>query len=261
MRSAPLNYTSEVADQVVDVGAGFWNVRGSQKIAGLVDVGTQMSLVRRASGRYLVLDCYMPDAKARDRLLRLTDGGRAVDAILNLHPFHTLHVANVAALFPHAKLYGTERHRTRLPHLEWQTPSTESATLRDLFLDTLTFTVPRGVDFVCPDERQHFASVLAFHPASQTLHVDDTLTWLALPLIGGLRFHPSLTKVLQRRPRAVADFRSWLVELRALFANVRSVCTAHMKALPPSDDEWPERLENAIAKIEKRLDKHEQRFQ
>lgn len=207
-----------------------------------------------------MLDCYMPDADARDRLLRLTDGGRAVDAILNLHPFHTLHVADMAALFPHAKLYGTERHHARFPHLEWQPALTESRTVSDLFGDTLRFTVPRGVDFVCPDERQHFASVLALHPASRTLHVDDTLTWLALPLIGGLRFHPSLTKVLQRRPGAVADFRSWLVELRALFADVRSVCTAHLKPLPPSDGEWPQRLEKAIAKIEKRLSKHEQRF-
>jgi hypothetical protein len=249
-----------MADQLIEIGAGFWNVRGSLKVAGVLDVGTQMSLVQRSSGRFVALDCYVPDVETRQRLLTLTDGGRAVEAILNLHPFHTLHVTNTAALFPHAKLYGTERHHARLPHLEWQPTRTESPALSEHFGDTFQFSVPRGVDFVCPDERQHFASVLAFHGASGTLHVDDTLTWLALPLIGGLRFHPSLTNVLQRRPRAVAEFRSWLVELRALFAGVRSVCTAHMKPLPPNDGEWQTRLEQAIRKIEKRLAKHERRY-
>lgn len=249
-----------MADQWVETGPGFWNIRGSFKLAGFIDVGTQMSLVQRKSGKFLLLDSYSPDAGTRQRLLDLTDGGRAVEAIVNLHPFHTVHVSHVAALFPNAKLYGTQRHFARLPELQWQTTATESAALSEHFGDDLRFSIPRGVDFVCADERQHFASVLAFHPTSGTLHVDDTLTWLALPVVGGLRFHPSLPQVLQRRSHAVAEFRSWLVELRALFTDVRSLCTAHMKPLPPTDGKLQARLDEAISKIEKVLAKHEQRF-
>lgn len=229
-------------------------------VAGVLDVGTQMSLVRLASGKFALLDSYTPDANTHQKLLDLTDGGREVEAILNLHPFHTLHVADVAALFPNAKLYGTERHVAKFPHLTWQPTRTEDSALGELFVNDLRFLVPRGVDFVPENERLHFASVLAFHPASGTLHVDDTLTWINLPLVGGLRFHPSLPKVLQPRPLAVSDFRAWLVELRALFTEVRTLCTAHMKTLPPRDGQLQRHLEAAISKVQKTLDKHERRF-
>lgn len=249
-----------MADQWVETGPGFWNIRGSLRLAGLVELGTQMSVVRLSSGKFVLLDSYTPDDAVRQRLMQLTDEGRAVEAILNLHPFHTLHVASVAALFPNAKLYGTERHAARFPELSWEPTRTESPTLGDLFGGELRFSIPRGVDFVPADERLHFASVLAFHPTSATLHVDDTLTWVALPLVGGLRFHPTLPKVLQPRAGSVAEFRTWLTELRALFVEVRTVCTAHMRPLPPSDGQLPARLEQAIARVEKLLDKHEQRF-
>lgn len=229
-------------------------------MAGIVEVGTQMSVVRLPSGNFALLDSYTPDVATRTKLLELTDGGRAVEAILNLHPFHTLHVSNVAQMFPNARLYGTERHATRFPHLSWQATRTESAALSDLFGETLRFSVPRGVDFAPKNERLHFASVLALHPESGTLHVDDTLTWVNLPFVGGLRFHPSLPRVLQPRKGAVADFRAWVVELRALFSEVRTLCTAHMKALPPSDGQFQPRLDSAINRVEKILNAHERRF-
>ncbi|HEY6725117.1 MAG TPA: hypothetical protein VI197_13875 [Polyangiaceae bacterium] len=226
----------------------------------MFDVGTQMSAVRMASGRFTLLDSYSPDAGTLARLLELTDGGKAVDSILNLHPFHTLHVARLVELFPNAKLYGTERHVTRFPHFRWEATRTDSTELGALFADDLRFSVPRGVDFVPENERLHFASVLAFHPGSGTLHVDDTLTWINLPLVGGLRFHPTLPGVLQQRPRAVSEFRGWLKELRGLFEEVRTFCPAHMKTLPPKDAELPRLLDGAIDKIEKILDRHERKY-
>lgn len=249
-----------MADAWVETGPHFWNIRGSLKLAGVVDVGTQMSVVRLASRRFALLDSYTPDAATLRRLLELTDGGNAVEAILNLHPFHTLHVANLAELFPTAKLYGTERHAVRFPHLPWETARTDSAALAALFAEDFRFSVPKGVDFIPEKQRLHFASVLAFHPASGTLHVDDTLTWSNLPLVGGLRFHPSLPGVLQKRPAAVREFRAWLNELRALFREVRSVCPAHMKPLPPSDGQLQQRLDAAIDKIAKVLERHERKY-
>jgi hypothetical protein len=249
-----------MADEWVEIGSGFWNIRGSLKVAGLVDVGTQMSVVRLASGKFALLDSYMPDEPTRKRLLELTDGGAAVAAVLNLHPFHTLHVANLAAQFPNAQLYGTARHAARFPHLPWQATHTESPALASVFEGDLRFSVPRGVDFAPDNKRLHFASVLAFHPASGTLHVDDTLTWVNLPWFGGLRFHPSLPRVLQRRPGAVGEFRAWLDELRALFVSVRRVCPAHMKTLPPNDGQCAKHLDAAIAKVDKVLRQHQRRF-
>lgn len=249
-----------MADEWVETGPRFWNIRGSLKVAGVLDVGTQMSVVRLSSGRFALLDSYTPDVATRRRLLELTDGGKAVECILNLHPFHTLHVANLVELLPNAKLYGTERHAARFPHLPWEDTRTDSAVLGDLFGGDLKFSVPRGVDFIPENQRLHFASVLAFHPASGTLHVDDTLTWINLPLVGGLRFHPSLPQVLQKRPHAVREFRGWLNELRALFEEVKSICPAHMKALPPNDGRLRQRLEGAIEKIDETLDRHERKY-
>lgn len=249
-----------MADDWVETGPRFWNIRGSLKVAGIFEAGTQMSAVRLSSGRFALLDSYTPDPTTRRRLLELTDGGHAVACILNLHPFHTLHVANLVELFPNAKLYGTDRHAALFPHLPWQATRTDSAALGDLFGDDLKFSVPRGVDFIPDKPRLHFASVLAFHPASGTLHVDDTLTWIDLPLVGGLRFHPSLPDVLQKRPDAVREFRSWLDALRALFADVKTICPAHMKTLPPSDGQQRRRLDAAIDKIGKVLDRHEHAY-
>lgn len=249
-----------MGDVWVEVGPGFWNIRGTLKLGGLLDLGTQMSVVRRQSGKFVVLDSYTPDAPVRKKLLDLTNGGRDVEAILNLHPFHTLHVANVAALFPDAQLYGTARHVARFPKLSWQATLTNEARLAELFGEDLRLSVPRGVDFIPSNERLHFASVLALHPSSGALHVDDTLTWLALPLIGGLRFHPTLSKVLQPRPGAVAEFRGWLTELRALAHDARVLCTAHTRPLPPKDGRVQAHVEAAISKIEKRLVRHERRY-
>ncbi|HEU5073019.1 MAG TPA: hypothetical protein VFU02_02585 [Polyangiaceae bacterium] len=249
-----------MADEWVETGPGFWNIRGSLKLAGFLEVGTQMSAVRLSTGKFALLDSYTPDPATQRRLLELTDGGNAVESVVNLHPFHTLHVAALAELFPNAKLYGTARHVARFPQLNWEKTRTESSALGELFSEDLKFSVPAGVDFVPQNQRLHFASVLAFHPASGTLHVDDTLTWINLPLIGGLRFHPALPGVLQRRPGAVREFRAWLSELRTLFAEVKTVCPAHMKTPPPNDGQWQRRLDRAIGQIDEILDRHERKY-
>lgn len=46
----------------------FWNLRGTFKVAGLLDVGTQLSVVRRSNGRFLVLDSYTPSEPQRQAL-------------------------------------------------------------------------------------------------------------------------------------------------------------------------------------------------
>ena len=249
-----------MVERLVQMADNFWNVRGSFKVGGLLNVGTQTSLVRRARGDFVLLDSYAFGGEVENEVMRLTDGGRSVVAVLNLHPFHTVHVKHTAERFAEAKLYGTRRHHELAPGLSWQPELTEGSSFRALFEEDFVFSVPRGVDFIPANSNLHFSSVLAFHPSSHTLHVDDTLTWISLPLVGGLRFHPTLAKTLKRSAGAVAEFREWLDELTELCAPVRHLCTAHMHALPP----WPRPLapllHEAREKIEKTLSAHEKRF-
>jgi hypothetical protein len=43
-----------------------------------------------------------------------------------------------------------------------------------------------SVDFISDNENHNFSSVLAYHLASKTLHVDDTLILLRLPGLRGV---------------------------------------------------------------------------
>ncbi len=97
----------------------FWNMHGDFKISPLINVGTHMSLVRRPGGGFVLLDSYELNKADQDQLLALTEGGARIEAVLNLHPFHTVHCAFVQQLLPHARLIGTRRHHQILAHLKW----------------------------------------------------------------------------------------------------------------------------------------------
>lgn len=252
-----------MADRIVPIADGFWNIRGTFRIFKLIDVGTQASLVRLASGGYVLLDSYTLRGDVAAKALALTDGGKAVEAILNLHPFHTIHVERVAQMFPDARLYGTARHHARAPDLAWQPERTESAEFAALFADDFDFSVPAGVDFIPSNESLHFASVLAFHRASQTLHVDDTINWLPGLLGNRLAFHPTLKKVLQKRAGAVDEFRAWAEGFIERCETVRHVCTAHA-SMAPVDADPPGgiagRMRAALEKVEGVLSAHAKRY-
>ena len=252
-----------MADQILQVADDFWNIRGSFKVFGLLDIGTQASLARLRSGGFALLDSYALTGEVAERVMALTDGGKAVEAILNLHPFHTIHVKKTAAMFPTAALYGTRRHREKAPDLPWQAVQTEHEELHAKFADDFVFSVPRGVDFISSNENLHFSSVLAMHRSSRALHVDDTLMFTKLPFIGGLAFHMSLKPVLERRPGAVSEFRAWAEELIELCGGVEQLCTAHAKPLPPSTSEGFDlaaEVRGALAKVDKVLRQHQAKY-
>ena len=194
--------------------------------------------------------------------MALTDDGKAVERVINLHPFHTLHVQRVAAMFPDARWHGSARHVEKAPELRWDPLRVEDPALHAELAEDFAFTVPRGVDFICQDESKHFSSVLALHLASRTLHVDDTLMWTKLPLVGGLAFHLTLKDVLEPRPGAVADFRAWAEELAVMCEGVEHLVTAHARALPPRELVGPKlaaAVREALGKMEKVLSAHEKR--
>ena len=252
-----------MADSIAQITADFWNIRGNYRIFGLLNVGTQSSLVRLKSGRFVLLDSYTLDGATAETVRGLTDGGAAIEAVLNLHPFHTMHVEAIAAMFPNARQYGTARHHARFPKLDWAPELTESAAFAERFADDFDFMVPTGVDFIPKDEKLHFASVLAFHRKSGALHVDDTLNWLPFLLGNRLAFHPTLGKVLERRAGAAAEFRTWAEALITRCESVRHVCTAHTRLAPVSDDPpggIAKRVRDALEAVESTLAGHAKRY-
>ncbi len=247
-----------MSDKIVEMGEGFWNIRGSFKIAGLLDIGTQSSLVRLKTGRFVMLDSYPLDGAVKEQIMSLTDQGKAVQAVINVHPFHTAFVKKTHAQFPAAMHIGTKRHHDLFPDLKWANLTTDDPRLHEQFADDLEFSVPRGVDFIPSNEKLHFSSVLVFHPASKTLHVDDTLTYVSLPLVSGLRFHPTLSQVLQERAAAAAEFRAWAMELVERTKAIEHLATAHMKSLGPQDG-LSEQIQNALNNVEDTLRDHERK--
>ena len=98
-----------MSDEIHDLGAGFWNIRGSFRIGGVINIGTQCSLVKLSSGRFVFLDSYALTGDVRDEVMALTNNGQDVEAVLNVHPFHTVYCAQMAKDFPQATFYGSSR--------------------------------------------------------------------------------------------------------------------------------------------------------
>jgi len=255
--------------KIIRVADDFWNIRGSFKIGGVVDIGTHASLIRRGDGGFVFLDACDVDA-ASEREIGDVIGDGTVEAILNLHPFHTVYVEGMHRRYPDARLYGTARHVRLFPNLPWEQEHTEDDELHELYADDLEFTVPRGVDFVSANENVHFSSVLALHRASRTLHVDDTLMYIRFPrllaLLGlrdSLGFHPTLSMALEKRAGAAAEFREWAGELIELGKGVENLCAAHSSNLLARDNRGASietRLQRALRRCRLRLSAHERRY-
>ena len=162
-----------MADKIHDLGSGFWNIRGSFRLAGLLDIGTHCSLAQLDSEKFIFLDSYTLSGDVRQQVMALTNNGDDVEAVLNLHPFHTVHCAQMAKDFPQATFYGSARHQVQVPHIQWSTDLVESDAVSARYPE-LKFSMPQGIDYICPNNNVHAGSLLAFHPASNSLHVDDT---------------------------------------------------------------------------------------
>ena len=248
---------------LTDFGDGFHHIRGSFKLGGILDLGTHCALVELADGRFVFLDSYTLDDELKAKVDALTDNGRKIAAIVNLHPFHTLHCEWMAKAYPDAKLYGTKRHHEKFPDLRWESDTCEAGALDGLFGDALQFSVPQGVHMVCEDENVHFSSVLAYHRPSGTIFVDDTLSCIKapfplslLPFTGKLAFHPTLAKALEPRAGAADEFREWAIELGIDWADAGCIAAAHNALLPLDAEELPELIGAALGRVKPVLDAH-----
>jgi hypothetical protein len=256
-----------MVDNFLQVSEDFWNIRGSYRIGGVLDVGTQASLVRLASGKFVFLGAYTLNSAIRQKIGSLTREGKDIQAILNVHPFHTVHLRKMHALYPDAMLYGTERHLSRFPDLPWARQGVDDPGLHNEFADDLEFSIPEGVDFISANQNVHFSSVLVWHGASRTIHSDDTLMYVRLPglmrqlgLGDAVTYHPTLAKALEQRAGAARDFRAWASRLNERWSDAENLCAAHTGALLGRDNKGESihvRMVKALEKVEGTLKSHE----
>lgn len=250
-----------MADDLTRLDEGFWRVRGSFRV-GPIDVGTQCSLARLSDGGWVMLDSYTLPGPILAQVREITGG--KLRAIVNLHPFHTLHCEWAHHAFPEAAMFGTARHQAKLPALPWQAERCEDGVLAREFGDSFAFSQPAGVPLVCADESVHFSSILALHLASGTIHVDDTLVYLVkgfplslLPMTGRLGFHPTLAKALEPRAGAAAEFRAWARALGRDWQDARRIAAAHNAVLELPQGDFSRRLDAALTSVETVLASHE----
>lgn len=252
---------------IEQLAENFWNMRGNFRIAKVIDIGTHMSLVRKPDGRFILLDAYEMDGEERAELLALTDGGSRIDAVLNVHPFHTVHCEFVQGVLPDARLIGTRRHHRELSGLSWDPAFIEDEETQRQFADILDFSIPSGVDFVSDDESVHVGSVIARHRESGIVHVDDTLMYLDLPALlerfgagPKLRFHPKLADALEKRAGAADDYARWARELGREWSDTRIICAAHKGIAKLTDQTFAEAIETALDHAASTLDKHRETY-
>ncbi len=229
----------------------------------MINIGTQMSVVRKPDGRFILIDAYDPGEQDHSELLALTENGALIDTVLNVHPFHTVHCKFVHETLPHARLIGTRRHKEKMPQLDWDPALIEEAATQQQFADLFDFSIPAGLEFVPEDESVHASSVLVRHRESAIVHVDDTLMYLTAPSLiemvaptPKLRFHPKLADALQKRADAADEFTRWARELASSWADTRIVCAAHNSIAQLTEQTFSQAIEDALDHVSGILQNH-----
>lgn len=246
-----------MSDKIIDLGAGFWNIRGTFRLGGVLNIGTQCSLVKLASGQFVFLDSYTLTDEVRAQVMALTNNGQDVEAVLNVHPFHTVHCAQMAKDFPQAIFYGSSRHQKKVPEVQWAEDLVESDAVAERYTE-LKFSMSQGIHYIAPNEMIHAGSLLVFHPASKSLHVDDTFmsppTKLLEAVLPELLLHPTTKKALKNEPNAGKQYCDWASNLAHDWRDVRNFCAAHSYLVKFKNGEFEKALLKAIAKARPKLE-------
>lgn len=246
-----------MAHTITSFGQGFWNIRGAFKIAGLIDVGTHCSLVQIAPERFIFIDSYELSGEVREQVMALTRQGQFVEAILNMHPFHTLHCEAMARDFPQAILYGSARHHKKLPHLRWSPDLVESDAVSARY-PSLEFSLTQGVEYISAKPGIHVGSLLVYHPASQSLHVNDTF---GVPPQGGLLekvlpkifINPATRWALTPDADAATTYCNWVTQLAHQWQDTRNFCAAHSDLVQFETGEFKAELLAALERARPKL--------
>jgi hypothetical protein len=121
---------------IIRISDKFFNIR-SKLVIGPADVKTHSSLVKRKNGKWLMLDSVTMENTVKLEVDNITRNGQDLEAVLNLHPFHTVRFS------PHAKLTDVRVMRLRTKpffHKKHARRSVRSLTWRGSFPFTETMT-------------------------------------------------------------------------------------------------------------------------
>jgi len=131
-------------DALFEVANNFWNIRVNFKLfAGLVDLGSQMSLIRLNNGKFLVIDTVEMNDRLRQEIDHLTNNGEKIEAVIATHPFHTLSFPAFYQLYPKPAYYGTPRHLRRLTEIPWA-GSLDDCNVRTKWQPDVEMRIPAG---------------------------------------------------------------------------------------------------------------------
>jgi len=186
-----------------------------------------MSLIQLQNGNFIVVDTVLLVPSLLSDINNLTNNGALIEAVIATHPFHTTYFPAFYKTFPNPPYYGTPRHLVVEPQIPWAGSMYDCAN-RQRWLPEIHMRIPRGSEFVNPQppESNHFSGIHVFHPASKTIHVDDTIIY-DLPQAGDMSLHPSLTTVgLFHIPQSPGAFNQW-VENYIKAWDFDNICAAH----------------------------------
>jgi len=200
------------ANRTVLIGPGFWNVRASFKIDGF-EIGTQMSLIKLNSGKFLLLDTVELDWALKQEINDLTNNGDLIEAVIATHPFHTVYFPDFYKAYPKSMYIGTPRHLRNQKMIPWN-GSIWDCNWRQRWNPEVRMRIPRGSEFETPpNENIHFTGVHVFHEKSKTFHIDDTVT-INEPFHGNMLFHPTLlTGGLYHIPESPPAFSNFVQKM------------------------------------------------
>ncbi|KAJ3072468.1 hypothetical protein HDU98_003544 [Podochytrium sp. JEL0797] len=184
----------EAFTKIRQIGPDCYNLRAPFKIAGLFDIGTHMTFIRLANGKFLVLSTLALDLKSIQEIEALTNKGALIDSVIATNPFHTCAFYEFYQLYPTAKFYGTPRHLRKIPKIPW-VGIVSAVNILKKFEPDVFLTIPAGAEFdsPTPESYNHFSGVVAFHPASKTVICDDCF---ASTIEAPKQLYDWLTKIL-----------------------------------------------------------------
>jgi hypothetical protein len=221
-----ITVVSAQTNRTVLIGPGFWNVRATFIIDGL-NIGTQMSLIQLPNQNFLIVDTVELDPDLLNDINMLTKNGTLIEAVIATHPFHTTYFPSFYQQFPKPPYFGTPRHLRIEPQIPWAGTVWDCA-VREKWLPDVHMRIPYGSEFVAPEPESsnHFSGMHVFHPASKTIHVDDTIM-IDEPLDGDMLFHPSmLVDGLYHIPESPYAFRDWITNITVQW-DFDNICAAH----------------------------------
>lgn len=238
-----------MSDEIYDLGEGFWSIRGSFIKNGLIDIGVQSALIKLASGRFIFLDSYALTGEVRQQVMALTNNGHDVEAVLNLHPFHTVSCIQMAQDFPHATFYGSSRHHKHLPSIDWAEDLVESDAVAERYPE-LEFSLPKGIYYISPNENVHASSLLIYHPASRSVYINDTFEIPPSKLFNSLQprlgLHPTTKQALLNKTTASEQYCEWATKLAHQWRDARYFCGAHSGLVEFGEGQFESALLSAI---------------